>query len=99
MFAIDNAMDGFDLHCLDMGSYIRTMSMGKPKWRLPKQVAFVEDSGLIIGGSDHGVAYVFHRESGAVMQQLRHVKDQLVQTIAVSASGEDPCLRVGTNRS
>jgi len=82
---VDNATDGFDLHHLDSGAYIRTMSTGKPIWRLPKQVAFAEESKIVVGGSDHGAVYVFDARLGLQSEVLRHSDGGLVQTIAVSS--------------
>jgi hypothetical protein len=50
-----------------------------------KQVAFVEDSKVVVGGSDHGAVYVFDRETGGILDVLRHAEAGLVQTITVSS--------------
>lgn len=80
---MDNARNGFDLHQLDNATYIRTFPTGNPIKVLPKQVAFGEDSRVIIGGSDHGAVYVFDRKTGKPLQVLHHAGNGLVQTIAV----------------
>jgi hypothetical protein len=82
-FVVDNGSDGFDLHQLDTGAFIRTLSTGLPTWRQPKQVTFVDNSQLVVAGSDHGAIYVFDRKTGARLEVLRHSKDGLVQTVAV----------------
>ncbi|KAF8583370.1 hypothetical protein K439DRAFT_1617579 [Ramaria rubella] len=61
---IDNTTDGFDLYWLGNGAYIRTFNTGKPRRNVPKQVTFGEDGKAIVGGSDHGVAYVFDQVKG-----------------------------------
>ena len=80
---VDNARSGFDLYQLDNGAYIRTFPTGNPNRLLPKQVAFGEDSKVVIGGSDHGAVYVFDRKTGKPLQVLHHADRGLVQTITV----------------
>ncbi|KAF8500664.1 hypothetical protein BU17DRAFT_72065 [Hysterangium stoloniferum] len=70
-FVVDNNLDGFSLHQLDDDAYI---------W-VPKQVAFGEDSKVIVGGSDHGAMYVFDRRMGATLDVLHHTDEGLVQTL------------------
>jgi hypothetical protein len=36
-----------------------------------------------VGGSDHGLVYVFDRKTGNVLDVLRHADQGLVQTITV----------------
>ncbi|KAF8583149.1 WD40 repeat-like protein [Ramaria rubella] len=69
-FVVDNGTDGFDLHALDNSMHVRTLPMEIPTKKLPKQVAFGENSQVIVGGSDHGVVYVFERESGKLLHSL-----------------------------
>ncbi|KAF8591806.1 hypothetical protein K439DRAFT_1611074 [Ramaria rubella] len=80
-FAVDNATDGFDLHQLDNGAHIRTLPTGMPTKKVPKQVAFGEDWEIIVGSSDHGLVYLFERETGRLLNTLCHVDKGLVQTI------------------
>ncbi|KAF8580525.1 hypothetical protein K439DRAFT_1356777, partial [Ramaria rubella] len=83
-FVVDNATDGFDIHQLDNGAHIHTLPTGIPKKRVPKQVTFGEDSQIIVGGSDHGIVYLFGRESGRLITTLNHSADKgLVQTVVV----------------
>ncbi|KAF8579382.1 WD40 repeat-like protein [Ramaria rubella] len=44
-------------------------------------VTFGEDGKVIVGGSDHGVAYVFDQVKGTNLDVLQHAKKGLVQTI------------------
>ncbi|KAF8592243.1 WD40 repeat-like protein [Ramaria rubella] len=82
-FIVDNATDGFDIHQLDNGAHIRTLPTGIPKKRVLKQVTFGEDSQIIVRGSDHGIVYLFERESGRLITMLNHSADKgLVQTVA-----------------
>ncbi|KAF8582871.1 hypothetical protein K439DRAFT_1350110, partial [Ramaria rubella] len=83
-FVVDNATDGFDIHQMDNGAHICTLPTGIPKKRVPKQVTFGEDSQIIVVGSDHGIVYLFERESGRLITTLNHSADKgLVQTVAV----------------
>lgn len=82
---MDNVCDGFDLHQLDNGAYIRTFLTGDAKSVVPKQVIFSEDTKVVIGGSDHGKVYIFDRRTGKVFQVLDHGSTGLVQTVMVLA--------------
>ncbi|KAG1728490.1 uncharacterized protein EDB91DRAFT_1253421 [Suillus paluster] len=53
-----------------------------PSVSIPKQVAFTAQGKLIVGGSDHGLVYVFKRKSGKLFETLCHSNTGLVQTIA-----------------
>jgi outer membrane protein assembly factor BamB len=75
--------DGFDLHQLDNGTYIRTFPTGLAQKKFPKQVLFGEGGEVVVGGSDHGSIYVFDRRTGETLQVLKHAQDGLVQTITV----------------
>ncbi|KAF8580039.1 hypothetical protein K439DRAFT_1620104 [Ramaria rubella] len=82
-FVVDNATNGFDIHQLDNGAHIRTLPTGIPKKRVLEQVTFREDSQIIVRGSDHGIVYLFERESGRLITTLNHSADKgLVQTVA-----------------
>ncbi|KAG2740646.1 hypothetical protein P692DRAFT_201810824 [Suillus brevipes Sb2] len=52
---------------------------------VPKHVAFGAEGRLIIGGSDHGLVYVFERKSEKLLKSLQHSSTGLVQTIADAA--------------
>ena len=76
-------MNGFTLYSLDNATPIRSFVTDPPLVPLPKQVAFGEDSRLVVGGSDNGSIYLFERRSGQLQTKLLHSKDGLVQTITV----------------
>lgn len=76
-------MNGFTLYPLDNATPIRNFVTDPPLVPLPKQVAFGEDSRLVVGGSDNGSVYLFERRSGQLLTKLLHADDGLVQTIAV----------------
>jgi hypothetical protein len=86
-FVVDNATDGFSLFQLPDALFVRGFSTGTPVNRRPKQVAYGEGRRVVVGGSDHGAAYVFDAKTGSVLDVLRHTGRDLVQTITVS------CLR------
>ena len=85
LFVFDNATSGFDLRDLRTGGYIRTFPTGRPSRRLPKQGLFGEGAKIVVGGSDHGVVYIYERKTGMLKQTLPHQKDGLVQLIAVGS--------------
>ena len=51
----------------------------------PRDVHFGEGGSVIIGGSDHGVIYIFDTTSGASLDIIRHSRGR-VQVLAVSES-------------
>jgi hypothetical protein len=82
---IDNACNGFDAHQLENGTWKRTFPAGNPATKLPKQITYGEMGKVVVGGSDHGVVYVFDRATAATVQVLQHIDRCLVQTVTVSA--------------
>lgn len=82
IFLIDNVTDGFSLHSVESGHLIRSYPT-KPSIPKAKQVAFGEKGAIVVGGGEHGSAYVFDRKQGTRLQCLQHGKEGLVQTIAV----------------
>ncbi|KAF8589291.1 hypothetical protein K439DRAFT_1612878 [Ramaria rubella] len=78
---INNTTEGFNLYWLGNGAYIHTFNTGKPRQNVPKQVTFGEDGKAIVGGSDHGVAYIFDQVKGTNLDVLQHAKKGLVQAI------------------
>ncbi|KAG1740751.1 uncharacterized protein EDB91DRAFT_1052909, partial [Suillus paluster] len=85
VFIIDNATDGFTLYRLKgKVEPIRTFMTALPSVSVPKQVAFGEEGKVVVGGSDNGLAYIFDRKTGQVLETLHHADAGLVQTIAVS---------------
>lgn len=85
VIAIDNTVDGFDLHAFDNGAYVRTLPTTRTESRLPRQVAFAENGHVVVGGGNDGMIYVFDRRSGVTLDTLchePHVKGS--QTLTVS---------------
>ncbi|KAI6142621.1 WD40-repeat-containing domain protein, partial [Pisolithus tinctorius] len=81
LVVIDNATNGFTLYLLDRGDPIRYFVTEPQHVPVPKQVAFGEESKIIVGGSDNGSVYLFERRSGQMLAKLAHSKTGLVQTI------------------
>jgi hypothetical protein len=71
-FVVDNVSNGFDLHQLDNGSFVRNYPTERPKKRFPRRVAFGEDGKVIVDESDHGVVHVFDRRTGSQLDILHH---------------------------
>lgn len=80
----DNGIDGFDIRNLDNDSQVVKLPTGRASASKPKQVVFANNGALVVGGSDHGLVYVFDRTTGDVLGRLRHAKSGLVQTVTVS---------------
>ncbi|KIO01076.1 hypothetical protein M404DRAFT_29039 [Pisolithus tinctorius Marx 270] len=87
LVVIDNATNGFTLYLLDRGDPIRYFVTEPQHVPVPKQVAFGEESKIIVGGSDNGSVYLFERRSGQMLAKLAHSKTGLVQTITVHDVG------------
>ena len=69
-FIMDNARNGFSLYHLDGGASIQEYVTGTPRRTYPKQVDFAEGSQVVVGGSDHGMVYVF--DSGKLAKYCRN---------------------------
>ncbi|KAL5529805.1 hypothetical protein ACEPAG_5792 [Sanghuangporus baumii] len=79
---IDNSADGFSVIDVATGSLVRALPCPVNK-TVPKQVAWANHQKLIIGGTDHGMLYVYNAETGQVTQKLRHESSGFVQTVTV----------------
>ncbi|EPQ50208.1 WD40 repeat-like protein [Gloeophyllum trabeum ATCC 11539] len=88
-YVLDNGMDGFDVRDLENNAHVVRLPTDRVKVSRPKQVAFANDDTLVVGGSDHGVIYVFDRTTGIVLDKYTHSKGGLVQTIATHDIGDD----------
>lgn len=80
---VDNVGDGFDIYKLDSGSYVKTLSTKDPLKTYPKGVTFAAHSYAVVGGSDHGIVYIFERKTGKIIKTLKHAKKGGAETIAV----------------
>lgn len=85
VFCVDTILGGAALYKMDDGTRLKDLEIPRKKeLAAPKQVALAEDCTVIVGGSDHGIVYVFDRKTGAMIQKLRTRKDTWVQAITVS---------------
>ncbi|KAG2365223.1 WD40-repeat-containing domain protein [Suillus spraguei] len=83
VFIVDNATDSFTLYRLEGdGEPLRTFATGLPSVSVPKQVAFGEEGKVVVGGSDHGLVYIFDWKTGETLETLHHADTGLVQTIS-----------------
>lgn len=80
---MDNVFNGFDIYKLESGSFIKTLVTKEAKRRYPKGVAFADKSRLVVGGSDHGLVYIFERKTGRVLETLKYARKGGVETIGV----------------
>lgn len=85
-FLIDNASDGVDLFSLLDPTLIRHFPTGTRSVRYAVQVAFGEQGGIVVSGSDCGLVYVFRLEDGQEICSLRHKWRGMVQCVTVSVS-------------
>ena len=81
---IDNVNNGVDIYKIDSGNFVQTLVTQDPIKTYPKGVAFANHSQAIVGGSDHGLAYIFECKSGQMITTLNHGNNEGVQTIGVS---------------
>lgn len=81
---IDNVVDGFNLHDLFTGEFIRNYPTGPVRKKFSKQVAFGEEGRIVVGGTDQGAVYVFDKNDGKVLSILRHGDRGIVATLTVS---------------
>jgi DNA-binding beta-propeller fold protein YncE len=82
-FVVDTCSGGFNLHEIEDGTYVRSFPTATPIRRHPKQVAFGERGHVVVGGSDHGIVYVFDRMTGNKMVELKAAEQGMVQTVTV----------------
>lgn len=84
LLVIDNATNGFDLHELETGAYIRTFVTPPPLKKVLKQIGIGLSGRVIMTGSDHGYLYIFDKDTGQRIAALKHLKKGLVQILTVS---------------
>jgi hypothetical protein len=83
LLVVDNMISGFSLHKLSDGAYIRGYPTQVSGRAFIKAVNFLENSRVVVGGSDHGIVYLFDRDTGETIDTLRHADGGLVQILAV----------------
>lgn len=82
----DDPSSGVDLHRLDHNGHQKVKSFKIPitkKMRVRK-VCFANKYGELVGGSDHGVIYVFDRRDGTTVDELKIDASEWAQTVTVS---------------
>ena len=77
-------VSGFSLHKLSDGTYIRGFPTQASGRSIIKAVGFLENFAIVVGGSDHGLVYLFNRETGEVQETLRHADRGHVQAVTVT---------------
>jgi hypothetical protein len=83
---IDNVADGMDIYNIDTAEYIMTFLTKNTSAKVfPKAVAFANGSRAVVGGSDHGILYIFDRQTSHVIHSLEYAKEGGVETLAVRA--------------
>jgi hypothetical protein len=83
---VDNVYNGFDIYKLECGSLLKTLVTKEAQKTHPKGVAFADKSRLVVGGSDHGLVYIFERKAGRVLKKLKYARKGGVETIGVKIS-------------
>ena len=82
-FVVDNVDDGYDFYQLDNCTFLQSYITRLAVVRQPKDVRFADEGEAVVGGSDHGLVYVFSAGTGTKLDTIHHEKDSMVQTIAV----------------
>ena len=83
---VDNISAGFDVWNLASETHMKSLLIEEAERFLPRHVDFAEDANVVVGGSEHGIVYVFDRKSGALVDSLEHSQPGLVQMVAVSTT-------------
>ncbi|KAK0493808.1 WD40-repeat-containing domain protein [Armillaria luteobubalina] len=66
VFSIDDPSQGVALYRVLDGAKVKTLPVKATKALRPRQVAFTQDSKIVVSSSDHGIVYVFERRDGTV---------------------------------
>jgi len=80
---VDNVSNRFDIYKLECGNFVKTLVTKEVQKMHPKGVVFADKSRLVIGGSDHGLVYIFECKTGRVLKTLKHARKGGVETIGV----------------
>ncbi|PPQ84073.1 hypothetical protein CVT24_002417 [Panaeolus cyanescens] len=85
---VDNLMTGFDIYTPPRTSPNQRFEVKRHGNQVyAVEVKFGEGGALVVGGSDHGVVYIFQSDTGDCIQTLLHGnKSTLVQAIATFTS-------------
>ncbi|KAK0431138.1 Quino protein amine dehydrogenase [Armillaria borealis] len=82
VFSIDDPSEGIALYRIVDGAKVKTLPVKTTKTLWLRQVAFTQDSKIVMSGSNHGIIYVFERRDGSV-SKLTTEGTAWVQTITV----------------
>lgn len=91
VFCIDDPHEGVALYQLHSSTRLLTCKVPVTKSMRARKISFAEDCKVIIGGSDHGIVYVFDRQSGKVVDKLMTDTDDWVQTVTASQTSIQIC--------
>ncbi|TFK45216.1 WD40 repeat-like protein [Heliocybe sulcata] len=80
-FVVDNCSDGFDLHSLTDGRFIRKFTTPPVRHTRLRQVQYVENGRMVVAGHTEGGVYVFGKDSGKQVDYLQHCNGGMVATI------------------
>ena len=82
---VDDTDNGFCLFSLMNGGLAQKYSQRGivTQKRVPKDAAFAENESVIVGGSNHANVYIWDRNSGTLLQEIKHPDGGLVQAITV----------------
>ncbi|KAJ7878720.1 WD40-repeat-containing domain protein [Mycena leptocephala] len=89
---------GIDVHLLQGNSHVWVKSFPIPNTKgegiaaRPRRVCFANQNAEIVGGSDHGVVYVFNRSDGRAIDELRMDPSAWVQTVAAADCNGAPTI-------
>ncbi|PPQ84922.1 hypothetical protein CVT24_013126 [Panaeolus cyanescens] len=93
-FVVDNMTTGFDLYDFRHASPIRSYEVPVSRKRV-KMVKFGEGSMTVIGGSDHGMVYVFNTRTSELLQVLVH-QATFIQTVLTHSTLNEHVIVSGT---
>ncbi len=82
VFSIDDSSEGIALYHIVDGAKVKTLPVKTMKTPQLWQVAFTQNSKIVVSGSDHCIVYVFERRDGSV-SKLAAEGTAWVQTITV----------------
>ncbi|KAK0487972.1 WD40-repeat-containing domain protein [Armillaria novae-zelandiae] len=83
VFGIDDPSQGVALYRVLDGAKVKTLPVKAMKTPRPRQVAFTQDSKIVVSGSDHGIIYMFERRDGSV-SKLTTEGTAWVQTVTTA---------------
>ncbi|KAJ6459693.1 hypothetical protein DFH09DRAFT_1115111 [Mycena vulgaris] len=82
VLCMDDPSLGTNLYRLEDHTRVKTFTVPVTKQTRLRQVDFLEECKFIVSGSDHGLAYMFDRRSGDIVEELRVDPREWVQTVA-----------------